>query len=175
MKWTILSFPCVCYGQYIYIKCVTYANKRCDYEVRAWKNTGGGGKHQKGDGARFCDMTGSGNDDYVFIDHLGRITIFKNVNTPPETNYAGWEDKGIVLETGLDRKSIHLADWNGDGKCDIIAVTKATGALDVWYTSYNWASGTFSFGPKTRVVASACTEGWGVGPFDLGMRFPDIE
>ncbi|OBT92656.2 hypothetical protein VE01_09799 [Pseudogymnoascus verrucosus] len=160
---------------YVYIKCITYADKRCDYEVRAWQNTGSGGKYQKGDGAHWCDMKGGGNDDYVFIDHLGRITIFKNSNSPPNTDYSGWNDEGIVLETGLDRKALHLADWNGDGKCDVIAVTKATGAIDVWYTSYNWQTDTFSFSAKTNVVASGCTQGWGVGPFDLGMRFPDID
>ena len=28
---------------------MTVVDGRCDYEVRAWKNTGGGGVHQKGE------------------------------------------------------------------------------------------------------------------------------
>ena len=187
---------------------MTSVNGRCDYEVRAWKNTGGGGAHQKGtfpslrqpsqilsdqhiaenlelaeltyavsigDGVRWCDMNGSGNDDYVFIDHNSKITIFQNVNIPPNTDYTGWYDRGIVLDlAGVPRKAIHLGDWNGDGFCDVIITDKTTGAIDVIYTYYNKASDSYTFGPKTRVMQSGCTQGWGVGLYDLGIQFADI-
>ncbi|KAK4162929.1 hypothetical protein QBC43DRAFT_214155, partial [Cladorrhinum sp. PSN259] len=163
-------------NDYIYVKCLTLVNGRCDYEVRAWKNVGSGGVHQKGDGARWCDMTGSGNDDYVFIDHNSKITIFQNVNTPPNTDYNSWQDRGVVLDlAGVPRKAIHLGDWNGDGFCDIIITDKATGALDIIQTSYNKTSNAYTFGARRRVVQSGCTQGWGVGPFDLGIRFADID
>ena len=35
--------------QYVYIQYMTMVDGRCDYEVRAWKNTGGGGVYQKGE------------------------------------------------------------------------------------------------------------------------------
>ncbi|KAK3904393.1 hypothetical protein C8A05DRAFT_42499 [Staphylotrichum tortipilum] len=163
-------------SDYVYVKCLTLQNGRCDYEVRAWKNTGGGGAHQKGDGARWCDMSGTGNDDYVFIDHNSKITIFRNSNTPPNTDYSGWYDEGVVLDLGgINRKAIHLGDWNGDGRCDVIVTDKATGALDVYYTSWDRASNQFSFSAKTRVVGSGCTQGWGVGLYDLGIQFADID
>ena len=121
-------------------------------------------------------MNGSGNDDYVFIDHNSKITIFQNVNTPPNTDYAGWYDRGVVLDlAGVPRKAIHLGDWNGDGFCDVIITDKATGALDVIHTYYDKASDSYTFGPRTRVVQSGCTQGWGVGVFDLGMQFADID
>ncbi|KAK4455138.1 hypothetical protein QBC34DRAFT_445431 [Podospora aff. communis PSN243] len=167
-------------ADYVYIKCMppsgTPIPDRCDYQVRVWKNLGSGGKHQKGDGSRFCDMTGSGNDDYVFIDHNSKITIFRNQNTPPNTNYASWADRGVVLDlAGTPRKAIHLGDWNGDGFCDIIITGKTTGSVDVYFTYWDQASDTFTFSAKTRVMNSGCTEGWGVGLYDLGMRFHDID
>ncbi|KFY47243.1 hypothetical protein V494_00086 [Pseudogymnoascus sp. VKM F-4513 (FW-928)] len=146
-------------ADYVYIKCLTVEDGRCNYEVRAWENTGKGG-----DGVRWCDMSGTGNDDYVFVDHNSKITIFRNVNTPPNSDYSNWVDKGVVLDLGgIDRKAIHLGDWNGDGFCDVIVTDKATGALDVFYTYWDKASDQFSFGAKTRVVGSGCTQGWGVG------------
>ena len=121
-------------------------------------------------------MNGSGNDDYVFIDHNSKITIFQNVNTPPNTDYAGWYGRGVVLDlAGVPRKAIRLGDWNGDGFCDVIITDKATGALDVIHTYYDKASDSYTFGPRTRVVQSGCTQGWGVGVFDLGMQFADID
>ncbi|KAM7185430.1 hypothetical protein V8F20_011802 [Naviculisporaceae sp. PSN 640] len=163
-------------ADYVYIKCLTLNNTRCDYEVDVWRNTGSGGAHQKGDGVFWCDMSGTGNDDYVFIDHNSKITIFRNINEPPNTDYSRWIDKGVVLDLGgTNRKAIHLGDWNGDGFCDVIVTDKATGALDVYYTSWDRASDTFRFSAKTRVVGSGCTQGWGVGLYDQGMRFADID
>lgn len=121
-------------------------------------------------------MSGTGNDDYVFIDHNSKITIFRNSNSPPNTDYSGWYDKGVVLDLGgTNRKAIHLGDWNGDGRCDVIVTDKATGALDVYYTGWDKSSDQFSFSAKTRVAASGCTQGWGVGLYDLGIRFADID
>jgi hypothetical protein len=121
-------------------------------------------------------MSGTGNDDYVFIDHNSKITIFRNSNRPPNTDYSGWYDKGVVLDLGgTNRKAIHLGDWNGDGLCDVIVTDKATGALDVYYTGWDKSSDQFSFSAKTRVAASGCTQGWGVGLYDLGIQFADID
>jgi len=88
-------------------------------------------------------------------------------------------DKCVVLSlgsVGVDRKAIHPVDWNGDGKCDIIVVEKATGAVDVRYMSWNPSMDTFTCSPPTKVVNGneGCTQGWGIGQFDLGIRFADI-
>ncbi|SPO03558.1 uncharacterized protein DNG_06241 [Cephalotrichum gorgonifer] len=143
------------------------------YQLEAWQNLGSGGKHQKGDGAHWGDMTGTGNDDYVWIDPEGRVVIFVNQNTPPDTSRykTGWDDKGIVLETGMDRKALHIGDWDNDGKDDIIGVDKRSGALTVWLTRYS--SGSFSF-QKITLGGTYCTQGWGVGLFDIGPRFHDL-
>jgi hypothetical protein len=62
-------------------------------------------------------VTGSGNDDYVWIAQNGDVVVFVNKNRRPGTdlyqNCAAWDDKGVVLKTGMNRKAIHIADWNG--------------------------------------------------------------
>ncbi|KAI8951129.1 hypothetical protein F4801DRAFT_546511 [Xylaria longipes] len=137
----------------------------------AWENLGSGGTTQKGDGAQWGDMTGTGNDDYVWIGADGKVVIFPNVNTPPDTT--GYPNWGVAqtLETGLDRKALHIGDWNNDGKADIIGVDKHTGSLTVWLTTYS--NGDFSFS-KVTSTNSYCAESWGVGLFDIGHHFADI-
>jgi hypothetical protein len=76
---------------------------------------------------------------------------------------------------GTRRKAIDLGDWNGDGFCDIILTGKTIGSVDVYFTYWNQASDMFTFSAKTRVVNSGSTEGWGVGLYDLGMQFHDID
>lgn len=145
------------------------------YGMEVYKNTGVGGKHQKGDGARWGPMSGKGNDDYIWISPDGKIVPFVNKNTPPDTTQYknGWAAKGVVLETGMDRKALHIGDWDGDGKADIIGVDKKTGALTVWFTGYTGPGGTFSFRKQT-LGGTWCTQGWGVGLFDIGARFADV-
>lgn len=125
-------------------------------------------------------MDGNGNDDYIWASEDGKITIFRNTNTPPTTDY-GWDEKTEILSTGVERRALRFADMDGDGRCDVVAVTKDTGALDVWYTSYDKSSKKFSFSSKTRIDGSgtskgpSCGQGWGVGITDLGLRLADIE
>lgn len=116
-------------------------------------------------------MTGTGNDDYVWIDPDGNVVVFVNTNTPPDTSKfatGAWNDKGIVLKTGIYFKGLHIGDWNGDGKADVIGVDRITGALSVWITSYN--DGAFSFVKHTH-AGPWCTTGWGKGIFDIGTRY----
>ncbi|KAK6844716.1 hypothetical protein PG995_014826 [Apiospora arundinis] len=159
-----------------YLRYIVDCKRVCEIEVRAWENLGGGGKYQKGDGAVFGDMTNTalstGNDDYVWISPEGGVAIFPNVNTPPST--AGYPDWGVVhvaLQTGMDRKALHIGDWNGDGFADVIGVDKKTGSLTVWLTS--WRDGKFSFSQHTSTT-QYCTQGWGVGRLDIGAHFKDL-
>ncbi|RYP60768.1 hypothetical protein DL771_010387 [Monosporascus sp. 5C6A] len=96
--------------------------------ITAWQSLGSGGRYQKGDGALWGDMTGTGNYNYVWIKLEGN-------------NGAAWDDKGIVVRTGMDREALHIGDWNGDGKADVIGFEKKTGAMTVWLTSYNNGTG----------------------------------
>ncbi|KAI8631762.1 hypothetical protein F5Y19DRAFT_472646 [Xylariaceae sp. FL1651] len=62
-------------------------------KVKTWIN-------QRGDGAHWGDMTGTGNDDYVWIGADGKVVIFPNINNPPNTT--GYPNWGVAqtLETG---------------------------------------------------------------------------
>lgn len=74
-----------------------YGSKRLDYiylkesgdhyEVRVWENTGGGGTKRKADGNFYCDMTGSGSDDYVWIYYDGKLDqVNLNIHSPPNVS-----------------------------------------------------------------------------------------
>ncbi|KAK5637685.1 hypothetical protein RRF57_013400 [Xylaria bambusicola] len=156
---------------YLYVHIKLEDRPFWNMNITAWQNLGGGGTTQKGDGAHWGDMTGTGNDDYVWIGADGKVVIFPNVNTPPDTT--GYPNWGVAqtLETGMNRKALHVGDWNNDGKADIIGVDRETGSLTVWLTRYS--GGTFSFDKRTS-SKSFCREGWGVGLFDIGHHFADI-
>ncbi|KAK8025258.1 hypothetical protein PG990_003081 [Apiospora arundinis] len=78
---------------------------------------------------------------------------------------------GDMTNTGMDRKALHIGDWNGDGFADVIGVDKKTGSLTVWLTS--WRDGKFSFSQHTSTT-QYCTQGWGVGRLDIGAHFKDL-
>ncbi|EPE08332.1 carbohydrate esterase family 3 protein [Ophiostoma piceae UAMH 11346] len=162
---------------YTYFKCTkTDDDGTCHYELRVWENKGSGGTTQKGDGVFFCDMNDTGNDDYVFITKDGDISIFLNPNTPPATASASWDEHRNVLKTGVSRDNLQLGDWNADGRCDIISTDWSTGATYVWLTQYHASDNTFTFDAKKRVGDGAsCTTGRGVGDYDIGVRYADID
>lgn len=66
-------------------------------------------------------MRGRGADDYIWMRSDGAIHLFGNRNEPPY-----WDDLGDLPfpypEWTMNRRDIHLADIDGDGKCDYIWV-----------------------------------------------------
>jgi hypothetical protein len=127
------------------------------------------------DGNFYCDMTGSGSDDYVWVyydGHSDSTDFFMNTHNP-----AYWGNDGrITLSVPGPRNGIHLADWNGDGKCDVLVQNKASGALTLWENRYDASTKKLTFANVGVVTGAAtCTQGWGVNIFDRGMRLADIE
>jgi hypothetical protein len=136
--------------------------------IDRWENRGHGGTMVKGDGARYCDMTGSGSDDYIFVDVTGSIHLFEN-----EHNWGHWNDRGVIYNANRPRQEIHLADFDGDSKCDIFFVDKASGATRVLLNGYD--GNKFSFKDIGIVTGHAtCTEGYGHSKHDLGVRWHDL-
>ncbi|ETN41282.1 uncharacterized protein HMPREF1541_03217 [Cyphellophora europaea CBS 101466] len=142
-------------------------------KIEAWRNKGEGGTKLRGDGNRYCDMTGNGRDDYVWFRSTGEMTLYENIADPPN-----WGQHPVpVYSFNRDRKGLHLADWNGDGKCDVLYVDRFSGAVEWWENTFNSNNGrtpTFEFRGNVQGISRLCREGWGVGLFDLGLRFADI-
>ena len=142
------------------------------YDVRVWENTGSGGTRRKADGNFYCDMRGTGADDYVWIYSDGHAAeINANIHDPPYWGHS----TTITLSVPGPRVGIHLADWTGDGKCDVLVQNKATGALTLYENRFDASKNSLTFANRGVVTGATCSQGWGVGIFDRGMRLADID
>lgn len=87
------------------------------------ENQGAGGLYVNGDGVYYCDMTGDGYDDYIYISPEGDVTVYGNMHNPPY-----WTQYGVVYKLGaVNRMEVHLADFTREGRCDILLVGKEYG------------------------------------------------
>ncbi|KAL3431446.1 hypothetical protein BDV09DRAFT_188416 [Aspergillus tetrazonus] len=156
------------------------------YRIRVWKNKGSGGTKIKADGNRYCNMLGhdDGRMDYVWILSKGDMRIYPNkglsfVSNDGESywgpNYVIFDPASMSINRDLDRRDLHLVDWDGDGACDIIWTDpdnlnrprlfrnriKETG-------DFNWE---YTANPAPTV---ACPERRGLGFFDRPVQLADI-
>ena len=169
----------------------------CEINWQVWENLGAGGKFQKGDGIYFGDATGNGFDDYFWIDPDGLVNLYHNKYNKDYSQADLYVDTAwgipIQINTGVNRRGLHIGDWNGDGlvsfsstsiplivlitvlQADIIAVTNlATGSLKVWInnwdgSNHNWAATTIADPGR-----SWCTQGFGTLYRDRAHHFADI-
>lgn len=130
---------------------------------------------QQGDGAYWGDMTNNGVDDYIWISPEGKVTIFRNKNSASQNDgyLTGPWNPGVSMETGKDRRGLHIGDWDGDGHADIIYADRKTGSLTVWLTTHK-GKGDFSFDKKTIPNSNKCSLGWGLLYTDHAAHFADI-
>ncbi|KAF5604267.1 acetylxylan esterase [Fusarium subglutinans] len=152
---------------YIYLR-----SDKTGIDMVVWENKGFGGTKRKADGNFYCDMRGTGSDDYVWVyfdDHAAELNA--NIHNPPLWG----NDLKIELKVPGPRVGIHLADWTGDGKCDVLVQNEATGALTLYENTYKTGSKSITFTDKGVVTPATCSQGWGVSPFDRGMRLADID
>lgn len=67
-----------------------------------------------------------------------------------------------------------FADYDGDGKCDILLINKANGATEV--IKNNYSNGVWSFSSIGVVTEGAsCAEGYGSDLTDNGVRWHDLD
>ncbi|PVH79243.1 carbohydrate esterase family 3 protein [Cadophora sp. DSE1049] len=148
---------------------ITIDSKTSNVYVDRWRNDDSGGRMVKGDGVRYCDMTGSGKDDYLWILSTGEITLYGN-----EGNWGYWRQWGVIYNANRARREIHIADYDGDGKCDILLVDKGSGATIV--IKNNFANDKFSWTNLGVVTESAsCGEGYGYDRHDNGVQWHDLD
>jgi hypothetical protein len=142
-------------------------------KIQAKKNTGAGGVALAGDGVHFCDMRGSGRDDLVSISPNGDVRVLVNDGD------AAWTDAGVVLETGRAARTLHVADWDGDGRCDVLSVSEADGSVELWRNEYDADKGALAFSHDADTPAadgaSCAHAAGGVAPADRGVRLADID
>ncbi|CZR48139.1 uncharacterized protein FPRO_12749 [Fusarium proliferatum ET1] len=152
---------------YIYLR-----SDKTGIDMVVWENKGFGGTKRKADGNFYCDMRGTGSDDYVWIYFDGHAAeLNANIHNPPLWG----NDLKIELKVPGPRVGIHLADWTGDGKCDVLVQNEATGALTLYENTYKTGSKSVTFTNKGVVTPATCSQGWGVSPFDRGMKLADID
>jgi hypothetical protein len=87
-----------------------------------------------------------------------------------------WNSHGNILDTKRDRKFIHVGDWDGDGLCDILAVGRKTGNVNMWRNTYKKGDKVHTFEAPVQVVNKALypqpvSNG---NLYDLAVRFADI-
>lgn len=69
---------------------------------------------------------------------------------------------------------VHFADFDGDGKCDILLVDSASGSTTMLRNDWDGTTFTFTNIGVVSGGAAACTEGYGYATNDIGVRFADM-
>ncbi|KAJ2987290.1 hypothetical protein NUW58_g4590 [Xylaria curta] len=96
------------------------------FNVRVWKNISRGGTKVKADGVKYCNMMGhpNGNVDYVWTWSTGKMIMYPSRSVQRISKDESWW--GPVVDPiwtppfNIDRRDLHLTDWDGDGACDIV-------------------------------------------------------
>lgn len=123
--------------------------------------------------------------DYVWMHSTGYMILYESFGgifpaSPPYwgPNYQIWSATE-QLGHEVDRRDLHLADWDGDGLCDVIYVNPDTNRMEVWLNQYkksgNIQTWTHLTGAGPGDADVQCPEHRGVGIFDLAVRFADID
>ncbi|EMT69780.1 hypothetical protein FOC4_g10000905 [Fusarium odoratissimum] len=166
---------------YIYLQSTKQPNGKFKFNMRVWKNTGGGSTKLKADGNKYCNMHGvaDGRQDYVWTRPSGKMMVWPNLGKKSvrgSDDYF-WGSPKELWRPGrnLDRRDLHLVDWNDDGACDIAWVNPDNNnKISVWLNNYK-KTGEFTW---TYLADPApvlnCPEKRGVGIHDLPVRFADI-
>ncbi|KFY68955.1 hypothetical protein V496_00654 [Pseudogymnoascus sp. VKM F-4515 (FW-2607)] len=175
------SFGLLPKADYVYLQMTKQTDGRFKFDMKVWKNTGGGSTKLKVDGNKYCNMHGhaDGRQDYVWILSTGKMTVWPNLGKKSVTgdNDVFWGTPKDLWSPGrnLDRRDLHLVDWNNDGACDIAWVDPDNNnRVSVWLNNYKTTGAfTWTYLANPAPVLS-CPEKRGVGIHDLPVRFADV-
>ncbi|EKJ76429.1 hypothetical protein FPSE_03428 [Fusarium pseudograminearum CS3096] len=168
-------------ADYVYLQSTKQSDGRFKFDMKVWKNTGGGSTKLKADGNKYCNMHGhdDGRQDYVWALSTGKMTVWPNLGKKSVSgdNDVFWGSPKELWNPGknYDRRDLHLVDWNNDGACDIAWVDPDNNnKVSVWLNNYK-KTGAFTW---TYLADPApqlnCPEKRGVGIHDLAVRFADV-
>ncbi|KAG9255973.1 uncharacterized protein F5Z01DRAFT_531189 [Emericellopsis atlantica] len=163
---------------YVFMEPTEGDDKKFKFKVHAWKNLGSGGTKLEADGNKYCNMHGwsDGRADYVWVRSTGEMDLYPSRGLTQVGSGSFWEPwvPGFWKPPqNIDRRELHLADWNGDGACDIIwADPKRNHRVTVWINNY----------PKTKSWNNAftqlqnppdlqCNDRNGIGIHDNAVQF----
>ncbi|KAK2669954.1 SGNH hydrolase superfamily [Fusarium oxysporum f. sp. vasinfectum] len=168
-------------ADYVYLQSTKQSDGRFKFDMKVWKNIGGGSTKLKADGNKYCNMYGhdDGRMDYVWTLSTGKMTVWPNLGKKSVSgeNDVFWGSPKELWNPGknYDRRDLHLVDWNNDGACDIAWVDpNNNNKVSVWLNNYK-KTGAFTW---TYLADPApqlnCPEKRGVGVHDLAVRFADF-
>lgn len=145
-------------------------DKKHLFTMRVWKNQGYGGTKLLADGNKYCNVMGhkDGAVDYVWAWGGGAMQLWASRGKKflPSDDPDGWWDyKGYMWRppSEMSRRDLHLADWDGDGLCDIIYVDPDHGAVKVWINQIKNGMPTFT---ERDAPALRCGQKKGLGMRD---------
>lgn len=147
---------------------------RYTYTINVWKNTGAGGTRVNGDGVEFCDMNGDGYDDMLYIWDGGMVDVWLRSTTSSD-NAPSFTYNAQVAKLAVDRKWIQVADWDGDGRCDLLVTNHEFGDVTLYKNTGSSTSITIGAG-QTVVSGGKCRQLYMTpGLTDLAVRFGDLD
>lgn len=110
----------------------------------------------------------------------GDVTFWENTNPGGHTsNPWTYADPYRIVNVNLDGtrkdpRGIHFTDWDGDGKCDLLYYNQYAGTVD-WFKNVYQAGSAVGFSRQGTIPEAVCHMGIGLGVFNLGLRFADID
>ncbi|OQE36040.1 hypothetical protein PENCOP_c012G03701 [Penicillium coprophilum] len=156
------------------------------FNMRVWKNTGQGSTKLRADGNAYCNMLGHSNGmmDYVWILSKGDMHIYENqgMTTVEDDGPGFWGANYIIFDPftqaigkHLDRRDLHLTDWDGDGACDIVWTDPDNdNRVKLWRNRIR-ETGHFDWEYHSDPAPDLhCPEKRGIGLFDRPVQFADI-
>jgi hypothetical protein len=152
------------------------------FNMRVWKNQGSGSAKLKADGVKYGDMMGTGRMDYVWSYSFGKMIIFRNGGidyitegesywTQPQQDLF---DPQALIGQDLDRRDLHLTDFDGDGKDDIVWVDPDNNNhISVFINQYDGTTWSWEYQADPAPSVS-CSQTKGLGIRDLPIAWGDI-